>query len=188
MVARSSVGTTSIFGLDSMEDPITAIICSIPNISAREHIKLWISWTSSMGYFCGLGTFAMLRILHLVMSIVGYLMPDEWLWWWRWWDLNNFLLMTKNYQWLPPYFAEFWFDKTINFVLFPRVVMNIVGDASETEDRTLWVQLSWKHWTGLEDWRSAGWSWWSSRWYKHGCCFCISSSSSSLTSTGDKRR
>ena len=41
IVARSSVGTTSIFGLDSMEYPITAVISAIPNISVNWYIRNW---------------------------------------------------------------------------------------------------------------------------------------------------
>ena len=129
MVARSSVGTTSIFGLDSMEYeyPITAIIFSIPNISTREHIKLWIRWTSEYGILLWLGYICNAADITLSYVDVDSWIPDDQWWWWRWWDLNNFLLITKHYQRVPPYFTEFWIDKTINFVLFPRVVINIVG-------------------------------------------------------------
>ena len=41
MVARSSVGTTSIFGLDSMEHPTAAVFGTIPNISVNRYIRNW---------------------------------------------------------------------------------------------------------------------------------------------------
>ena len=111
-MARAYFEITSIFGLDSIEDPVAAVIGSIQNISmVPSQIYPWFIWdrnycqlcsipvlcsmrantlikTSrcfvvavgnsvsaeqpSTANFCGLVMLVILRMLHLVKSIVGY--------------------------------------------------------------------------------------------------------------------